>query len=142
MTRVDFHFNAPDKLHYACRLIRKIHRGKGRAVVWCEDTEALARFDELLWTFSDQDFIPHVAAGDELAGETPFLLASEPFESPHHEVLVNLGQQTPAYFSRFERLIEIVSADETDRQLARDRWRFYKDRGYPLNTYDIKARPS
>jgi DNA polymerase-3 subunit chi len=142
MTRVDFHFNAPDKLHYGCRLLRKIHRGGGRAVVWCEDAVELARFDELLWTFSDQDFIPHVAASDPLAADTPFLLAAENFESPHHQVLVNLGQQTPPGFSRFERLIEIVSAEPTDRQVARERWRYYKDRGYPMNTFDIAARPS
>ena len=142
MTRVDFHFNAPDKLLYGCRLVRKAHRSGSRVLVWCEDAVRLKRFDELLWTFSDQDFIPHVAASDPLANETPFLLAAQAFESPHHEVIVNLGQQTPPQFSRYDRLIEIVSADPDDRQIARERWRFYKDRGYPLNTYDINARPS
>jgi DNA polymerase-3 subunit chi len=143
MTRVDFHFNAPDKLHYGCRLLRKIHRSKGRAVIWCEDAAELARFDELLWTFSDQDFIPHVAVDDPLAAETPFVLVAEDrIECPHHDVLVNLARQRPPPFSRFERLVEIVSADPDDRRLARERWRFYKDRGYPLNTYDVTARPS
>jgi len=137
MTRVDFHFNAPDRLQYGCRLVRKIHRSGARILVWCDDAVELQRFDQLLWTFSDADFIPHVVASDPLAAETPVLLAAEPVELPHHEVLVNLGRQTPPMFSRFDRLIEVVSGDDGDRSLARERWRFYKDRGYPLNAHDL-----
>ena len=137
MTRVDFHFNAPDRLQYGCRLVREIHRSGARILVWCEDAVELQRFDQLLWTFSDADFIPHVVASDPLAAETPVLLAAEAVELPHHEVLVNLGRQTPPMFSRFDRLIEVVSGDDGDRSLARERWRFYKDRGYPLNAHDL-----
>lgn len=137
MTRVDFHFNAADKLHYGCRLIRKVYRAGSKVLVWCEDAVALAQFDELLWTFSDSDFIPHVMASDPLASETPVLLAAEPTESPHHEVLVNLGLLTPPNFSRFDRLIEVVASADSDREQARERWRFYKDRGYPLHAHDL-----
>ncbi|MBM3407751.1 MAG: DNA polymerase III subunit chi [Betaproteobacteria bacterium] len=137
MTRVDFHFNAPDRLQYGCRLVRKVHRSGARILVWCEDALELQRFDQLLWTFSDADFIPHVVASDPLAAETPVLLAAEPVDLPHHEVLVNLGRQTPPMFSRFDRLIEVVSGNDDDRSLARERWRFYKDRGYPLNAHDL-----
>ena len=137
MTRVDFHFNAPDRLQYGCRLVRKIHRSGARILVLCEDPVALAQFDSLLWTFSDADFIPHVVASDPLAPETPVLLTAEAVDTPHHEVLVNLGRQTPPMFSRFDRLIEVVSGDDEDRTLARERWRFYKDRGYPLNAHDL-----
>jgi DNA polymerase-3 subunit chi len=137
MTRVDFHFNAPDRLQYGCRLVRKIHRSGARILVWCEDPVALAQFDSLLWTFSDADFIPHVVASDPLAPETPVLLTAEAVDTSHHEVLVNLGRQTPPMFSRFDRLIEVVGGDDEDRTLARERWRFYKDRGYPLTAHDL-----
>ena len=138
MTRIDFHFNAPDKLQYACRLVRKIHRAGQRVVVYAEPV-ALARFDAELWSFSQLDFIPHVAAGDPLAPCTPVLLCSEPVETPHCEVLVNLAAETPSFFSRFERMVEVVTGDEDDRTRARERWRFYKDRGYPLQTHDLAA---
>jgi DNA polymerase-3 subunit chi len=78
-----------------------------------------------------------VVASDPLAPETPVLLTAEAIDTPHHEVLVNLGRQTPPMFSRFDRLIEVVSGNDEDRTLARDRWRFYKDRGYPLNAHDL-----
>jgi len=138
MTRVDFHFNAPDKLHYGSRLLRKIYRSGQRAVVFGDPAE-IAEFDSLLWTFSALDFIPHVNAGDPLAAQTPLLLCSEPVDTPHVDLLVNLSRSTPAFFSRFERLIEVVSTGEADRAAARERWRFYKDRGYAVHSFDLAA---
>jgi DNA polymerase III subunit chi len=140
VTRVDFHFNAPDKLEYGCRLVRKAYRAGQRVVVCCDEASHLAAFDEALWTFSQLDFIPHVRAGDALADQTPVVLAGPgPTDAPlpHHEVLVNLGQRTPEYFASFERLIEVVSRDTADRDRARERFRFYKDRGYPMGSHDL-----
>jgi DNA polymerase III subunit chi len=139
MTRIDFHFNAPDKLDYACRLVRKIHRTGQRVVVWCEGGERLRQLDAALWSFSPTDFIPHVMAADSLAAQTPVVLASPGDEIPHHEVLVNIGDATPPCFASFERLIEVVTGDVDDRNLARTRFRFYKDRGYPMETHDLAA---
>jgi len=141
LTRVDFHFNAADKLGYGCRLVRKIYRARHKVLVWCDDAVRLDEFDRLLWTFSQQDFIPHVGAGDPLAAETPVLLAAEPVETPFHEVLVNLGSAMPPMFSRFDRLIEVVASGEADREAARERWRFYRDRGYPLERHDLAQAP-
>jgi len=137
MTRIDFHLNAPDKLAYACRLLRKIHRAEQRAVVYHGDAAWLARLDQLIWTFAPLEFIPHVLASDPLAAETPIVLSRGDADPPHCEVLVNLGDACPPFFSRFERLIEVVGANEDDRALARDRWRFYRERGYPLKTFDL-----
>jgi DNA polymerase-3 subunit chi len=53
--------------------------------------------------------------------------------------MVNLGPETPAHFSRFDRLVEIVSADETDRAAGRERWKFYRERGYPMHRHDCAA---
>jgi DNA polymerase-3 subunit chi len=145
MTRVDFHFNAPDKLDYGCRLVRKAYRAGQRVVVCCDDDAQLAAFDAALWTFSQADFIPHVRAGDALAAQTPVVLAGPaPAEAPlpHHEVLVNLGQRTPDDFASFERLIEVVTVEAQDRERARERFRFYKDRGYPMVTHDLAGEPA
>ena len=138
MTRVDFHFNAPDKLQYASRLVRKAYRAGQRVVVFAE-AGAVAELDRTLWTFSPTDFIPHVRATDPLAPQTPVILCSEACDTPHADVLVNLSRETPAFFSRFERLVEVVTADEDDRSSARARWRFYRDRGYPLQSHDLSA---
>ncbi len=112
MTRVDFHFNAENRLQYCCRLIRKIYRAGQKVVVFDNNPAHLAKLDQTLWTFSQLDFIPHVMAGSREAPETPVLLAGEPVEFPHHDVLVNLSPNPPEFFSRFERLIEVVGTDD------------------------------
>jgi DNA polymerase-3 subunit chi len=138
MTRIDFHVNAPDAIAYCCRLVRKIYRAGQHVVVCCEDPVRLEAFDTALWTFTPHDFVPHVMASDALAAETPVLLTASPDGLPWHEVLVNLGSTMPEGFARFERLVEVVGADEIE--LARERFRFYRDRGYPLSpTHDIAA---
>lgn len=136
MTRVDFHSKVPDKLLYACRLVRKARGADMKIVVHLQDARQLKALDEALWTFSEQDFLPHVSAGDALAAQTPVILthdADDPL--PHHQVLINLSQRTPDHFARFERLFEIVSADEEDLLAGRERYRQYQQRGYPLTHY-------
>ena len=129
MTRVDFHFNAPDKITYGCRLVRKAYRAGQRLVIHSDDPAQLEAFDRALWTFSALDFIPHVHADDPLAAETPIILSATEIAAPDRDILVNLGGATPPGYARFERLIEVVTADTHDRELGRQRWRFYRDRG-------------
>ncbi|MGE5651805.1 DNA polymerase III subunit chi [Noviherbaspirillum sp. UKPF54] len=133
MTRIDFHSNVPDKLGYACRLVRKARAANCRIVVLTRDSADLAALDQQLWTFSELDFLPHVIAGDPLAASTPVILAdSDDADLPHHHVLINLSARTPAHFARFERMFEIISSDDDDRLAGRERYRFYQQRGYPL----------
>ncbi len=136
MTRVDFHSKVPDKVLYACRLVRKARAADMKVVVQLEDARQLNAFDEALWTFSEQDFLPHVSAGDALAAQTPIILthdANDPL--PHHQVLINLSQRTPEHFARFERLFEILSTDEEDLVSGRERYKQYQQRGYPLTHF-------
>ena len=137
MTRIDFHSNVPDKIGYACRLVRKARRAaNSRLVLFTNDRSQLAALDEALWTFSEQDFLPHVMASDPLATQTPVLLSdSETVDLPHHQVLINLSNTTPAHFASFERMIEIVAADDADKLAGRERYRFYQQRGYPLTHF-------
>ena len=138
MTHIDFHVNAPVKLAYACRLARKGY-GSGRPMVFYARDPVLDTFDRLLWTFSDVDFIPHCRVRDRLADVTPILLAGpdDAEACRHHDVIVNLDREQPEFFSRFERMIEVVEAADEDLEAGRARWKFYKDRGYPLNRHDL-----
>ncbi len=139
MTEIAFHFNAPDKLDYACRLVRKAVASGARLVVTGE-RDLLSRLDVALWTFSPLEFLPHCRAGADAAmlAASPVVLAESPQGTPHQHVLVNLGAAVPQGFERFERLIEVVAqADEADRQDARGRWKHYADRGYAITRHDL-----
>jgi len=141
VTRVDFHVNALDKIGYGCRLVRKAYRAGERLVVFCDDAAVLAEFDRQLWSFSALDFIPHVMASDPLAAETPIILSHTEPPADGRGVLVNLGRALPPGFARFKRLIEVVSLHDDDREQGRVRWRFYRERGYPIGTHDLAGSP-
>ena len=142
MTEVAFHFNVPDKLAYACRLLRKAN-GSGARVVVTGEADLLRQIDTELWTFSALEFVPHchaAAADAQVLRSSPVVLADSPRGTPHQEVLVNLGGRVPEGFERFERLIELVSQDDEDRTQARGRWKHYADRGYAIKRHDIAVR--
>ena len=139
MTEVAFHFNAPDKLAYACRFARKVQRSGARLVITAP-AEALETLDRMLWAMAPQDFVAHCrsAADEELVLSSPVLLAVDARSSAHHEVLLNLNTEVPEGFGRFDRLVEVVSAhDEADRAEARSRWRHYASRGYAITRHDL-----
>jgi len=136
MTAVEFHYNAADRLAYACRLLRKAVRQGSRVAVTAPG-ETLTRLDALLWSFDPIEFIPHVRlrAGESLPARllpTPVWLVDAAEQAAHQPVLVNLGVEPPAGFESFARLIEVVSAQPDDRERARLRWKHYASRGYPI----------
>jgi DNA polymerase III subunit chi len=140
MTEIAFHFNVTDKLMYGCRLLRKAYLS-GANIVVIAGPDVLAELDELLWSFSPADFVPHCRAGESATGlvEAPVLLAESLATVAHHGVLVNLGQGTPDGFERFERVIEVVTQTDDDRLAARNRWKYYADRGYSMKRHDLAS---
>jgi DNA polymerase-3 subunit chi len=142
MTEVIFHFNAPDKLGYACRLLRKAV-ASGAKVVVTGEPETLRELDVTLWTFAPLEFVPHCyGAGHAAAVQaaSPVVLADSARSAPHSQVLVNLGGPVPEGFEGFERLIELVTMQEEDRRQARQRWKHYADRGYAITRHDVTAK--
>ncbi|MFP6559917.1 DNA polymerase III subunit chi [Paraburkholderia sp. B3] len=134
MTRIDFHTNVGDSLAYACRLVRKAYQAGEQAVVLAEPAR-LRAFDAMLWTFSALDFVPHCMAESPLAAGTPVVLTADLERAPHHRVLLNLGAAVPPQFARFERLLEVVGDAPDELASGRERYRYYRDRGYALNNY-------
>lgn len=138
MTEVAFHFNAPDKIGYACRLLRKAVAAGAHVVVTGDDA-LLRALDVALWTFAPHAFLPHclIQGGDAaLIAASPVLLGA-PAASPKNDVLVNLGAEPPDAFERYGRLIEVVTGEPDDRAAARRRWRHYADHGYALIRHDL-----
>jgi DNA polymerase III subunit chi len=142
MTDVQFHFNAAEKVGYACRLLRKAV-SKGAKVAVTGEPGMLKELDVALWTFSSLDFVAHCHQEEATAAvlaASPVVLAPSARTAPHQHVLVNLGDAVPEGFERFERLIEVVAQDEEDRQRARRRWKHYADRGYAISRHDLALK--
>jgi DNA polymerase III subunit chi len=140
MTEIEFHFNVPNKLHYCCRLLRKISRSQLKAVV-VADAPTLAELGSALWALSPTEFIAHcrTTAAANTVRASPILLTEDAGECPASGVLINLGHSVPGQFEGFERFLELVSSDPQDRLQGRQRWKHYKDRGYLLVQHDQQA---
>jgi DNA polymerase III subunit chi len=132
MTRIDFHTHVEQPLVHTCKVLRKARAAGNQCVVYCSEQNMLDELDKLMWTFSPLDFFPHVYAQDALAAQTPILLTAAVADTAHHDVLINLDQASPTFFSRFERVIEIVGTQENAASAGRMRYKFYKERGYEL----------
>ncbi len=142
MTEVAFHFNAPDKWDYCCRLLRKaVNRGTRVAVV--AEPEVLEQLDRQLWEFSATDFVPHCFASCPQASvlqASPVVLSQSGNIVGNNEILLNLGSCVPPGFELYERLIEVVGLEVGDRDRSRVRWKHYKDRGYAITRHDLAAQ--
>jgi len=150
MARIDFHSNVADKLEYACRLTRKIWSATPaghpvRNIVMVGEKTDLKKLDELLWTFSATDFLPHCFIDDENASETPIVLTDD-FASPalngvpHADVMIHLGMRMPkdvaALVARFPRIVEVVTVNDAERLAGRERYKAYRDLGHELHNFD------
>lgn len=142
MTEVAFHFNAPDRLSYACRLLRKAYLKGARLLVLVEDRERAA-LDAALWTSVVGDFVPHSGPNDppHVQARSPIHLANEASAPNGATVLVNLCAGMPSGYERFARVIEVVTNDEGDRGQARERWKRYKAQGIEPQRHDLKLAP-
>lgn len=145
MTRVDFYLlnsdaaggeTAVSKDMAVCRLTNKAFLLGHRIYIHTVDAEQTRRLDQLLWTFAAGSFIPHAVSDD--ANETmPVILGQDAPSEAFDDVLISLAPQVPECFSRFQRVAEIVGPGNEDKQLARERFRFYRDRGYALQTHNL-----
>ncbi|HEU0306831.1 MAG TPA: DNA polymerase III subunit chi [Lysobacter sp.] len=137
MTSIDFYFNAEDRLQVACRLAGKALAQGKRTMIYAPDADIAQRVDRLLWTWQATGFVPHCPQHDALAAQTPVLIGAEPAAATGCDVLLNLGAATPPAFESFDRLLEVVDANEDGRRAARERYRFYRDRGYAIADHDL-----
>jgi DNA polymerase-3 subunit chi len=149
MTRIDFYIlqdsTSDARWHFACRLIDKaLHSGLNILVI-TDSLEEAQHIDDLLWSFKPESFIPHALFDPQTSAvhmqSAPVIIATiallEHQLEHHHGLLINLGQQIPPWFSRFERLSEIVIQEPTVLKNTREHFSFYRERGYPIEHRNI-----
>jgi DNA polymerase III subunit chi len=141
-TTIDFHFNVPDRLVYACRLLRKA-TANGYTLAVVGDETVLTQIDAQLWSFSALDFIPHArfdALTDTQRSCTPIWLCQSAQQGRGRELLLNLFHVVPEGLDAFDRVLEVISEDEADKQGARLRWKHYAQCGFAITSHDFHAQ--
>jgi DNA polymerase-3 subunit chi len=145
VTRVDFYVlpseSTDDAVMTACKLCDKAVGGGSRVYVHAPDTATQDQLDKLLWTFRQGSFIAHERATESPPVEPLPAVVFGKVEPPatHSKVMINLADDVPAFFSRFERVCEVVAGDEAQRAKSRSRYKFYRDRGYELKSFEQQA---
>ncbi len=137
MTKVDFYTGSNDKLRTACQLSQKAIRHGLQTVISLPDAASCDALDKLLWHYPDTAFIPHTRVNSEDAERTPVILSHNNDRFPCHDLLISLHNECMPFFSRFERVIEIVGTEEDDSRRGRERFKFYRDRGYEMRHFDL-----
>jgi DNA polymerase-3 subunit chi len=144
MTRIDFYIleSENNREQFACRIAEKAWRLGHGVYIHTGDAGQAARLDELLWTFKQGSFIPHGIDGRSPDPDAAVLIghAMELDSSSHakgREVLINMAEEIPLFFSSFERVAEVIDQQADNKARGRERFRFYRDRGYSLETHAI-----
>lgn len=138
--RIDFyiveHTDQAAYSRFACRLLEKAFTaGRNEIFVYQPDSQLAAQFDELLWSFNDTSFVPHrLQSANDISA--PIVIGNDPTTaSEQTQLLINLSTTTPPQHERFERMLEIVSANDTST--ARSRFKTYRDQGAELHSHTI-----
>ena len=144
MTRVDFYV-LPDgtpsgRETFACRLADIAYRRGQRVYLYTQSQDQARALDKLLWTFQAGSFVPHELHPSASEAVVPILIGHDGVPDSGHEVLINLAATVPNFFSRFERVAEVVNQDPSVKQAGRERFRFYRERGYALETHTLTAQ--
>lgn len=140
MTRVDFYVlgSSSDnaRLSFACRLTEKVFKLGQRVFIHSPSQALSSQLDDLLWTFKAGAFVPHANAGH--ANGEPVVLShdAEP-DDGNWDVLINMSTNVPEFFSRYHRVAEVVDKDVGRRDAGRERFRFYRERGYEIHTHNV-----
>jgi DNA polymerase-3 subunit chi len=141
MTQVDFYIldnqASGDRYQLACRIAEKARRAGRRVLIHTPIAAESKHVDTLFWTMWEQSFIPHGLLGQDEPQINPILIGDGSSDAEEHEVLINLAAEVPMFFSRFERLIECVDHDDAVKAAGRERFRYYREHGYPLQTHNI-----
>lgn len=139
--RVDFYLIANEEAQarwlLACRLLEKAYTKGHRVYVHCTNQNDAELLDELLWTFRDDSFIPHHLQGEGPEPPPPVQIgyANEP--RGFNDILLNLTDEIPAFFTRFKRVMELVSNVESEREQSRIRYKRYRAQGCELSVHEI-----
>ncbi len=141
MTRIDFYVLQPDaagdRYQLACRIADKARQAGQRVLLHAPVEQEARQLDQLLWTLRDASFVPHGLLGRDDPALNPILIGDGGADSNEHQVLINLSDEVPVFFGRFERLIECIDHDEAVKAGGRERFRYYREHGYPMNTVNV-----
>ena len=139
--RADFYLIAKPRfreqpLLLVCELARKASDAGMATLVLARDAVQAEQLDDLLWSFDPDAFVPHQIAGAEIdEEEATVLIATPDLDVALRPLVINL--RDTAVEGEFDRVLEVVPADESARAPSRERWKQYAARGLDVSKHDM-----
>jgi len=140
MTKIDFYILQSGTREYmACKLAEKAYSLGHSIYIHTGSEDQATHMDNLLWTFRAGSFIPHQKYQTDSSADSPVQIGIQDAPELESDVLINLAPEVPLFFSRFQRVAELVGPEDEAKTQGREHFQFYRDRGYPLSTHNIKG---
>ena len=142
MTRVDFYIlpetDSEARLRFTCRIVEKAWKQGHQVFIATADAVQAEQLNRILWAFKPESFVPHHRQDIDQIPST-IAIGSATECGDHHDLLINLCAEIPLYFSRFQRLIEVVCQQDHILSATRQHFAFYRERGYPIKSHDMRT---
>ncbi|WNL45477.1 DNA polymerase III subunit chi [Dyella sp. BiH032] len=140
MPRADFYLIDKPRfreqpLLLVCELAKRAYAAQQPTLILTRDFAQAEAIDELLWDFDADAYIPHQIAGDDDDQHTAVLVVPPGVDTPDRPLLINLRETCPN--GRFERVLEVVAAEPSEREGSRTRWAEYKRLGMDVAKFDM-----
>lgn len=153
-TRVDFYVTEGTQpnacLLTACRITEKAWKSGHSVFVLASTLADARRVDEMMWTYKQDSFVPHmvipygpdgglpgdIEANQDL-GHTPVWLGAGAIPVQASDVLINLTEDVPLAYTQFARVAELIDGSPVSRESGRKRFRYYKEQSCDLHTHNL-----
>lgn len=138
MTLIEFYFNVADKHSKIAQLAQRCMDRGEKLTILCPDQPSSQELKHYL-----QSQMPlSLSSTWSTPADLPLHLHWQLSEISHDDVLINLQHPAPKQFSSYLRTIEIVGELEADKRDARERYKFYRERGYEISHIDTASNQS
>lgn len=122
----------------ACQMIYQAWKNQQRVLVACNHQKQAEIVDEYLWQWDLNHFVPHNLAGEGPKNGSPVEICWPECRSHFsRHILINLQTSFPDFSVTFNDIVDFVPQDEALKNIARERYKHYKQLGFNIKTIPI-----
>jgi len=115
-----------------CQWVERFYEAGKRVHVIADSSTAAQHLDQLLWSFSQESFVPHrvVAAKTESTPIDPVVITAGEAALSDFDAVVSDGPVSLEFMKRFKEAVHFILLDDQERrQESRMLWQAARDQG-------------
>ncbi|MCG9584485.1 DNA polymerase III subunit chi [Vibrio tubiashii] len=119
------------------------HFAKQGAKVYlnCSDKSHAEQIAEFFWQVDAKQFVAHNLVGEGPRYGTNIEIGYQGVKpSWNRQLVINLAENETTFANKFAEVVDFVPCEEKAKQLARERYKIYRQAGYQLQTIEIEHK--